>query len=262
VPSTAQFADAARVIVSRPYGSGNLFAELYQRASSGELEDAVAFHAPTAAMNPTIAAKFLRAGAHARPRGLRPGIRGGVCGRRGCLSSITNGSRMRSRIEPNCRLGRLRSGSPESIPRFRAIRSDSVSSAATVPKVDSCSVSHGAGCLVGDEGSHSKNAARPRTASRRGRSGLRRVQGSHPHRPVRCPGDRQPAAQRGAVRALGTDDGDLEDSGLCGAARAPKRRRARVVRRAGPARGAGPAAKPLHRRPSWCRQSTLGRESR
>lgn len=60
VPSTAQFGDEARIIVSStPYGSGNLFAELFQRASSGELEDAVAQHSTTAEANPTIDEAFL-----------------------------------------------------------------------------------------------------------------------------------------------------------------------------------------------------------
>lgn len=41
VPSTAQFGDAARIIVaSTPYGEGNLFADLFKRATSGELPDA------------------------------------------------------------------------------------------------------------------------------------------------------------------------------------------------------------------------------
>jgi hypothetical protein len=60
VPSSAQFGTLARIIVaSTPYGNNNLFADLHQRAHSGELEDAVAFHAPTAAMNPTIPVTFL-----------------------------------------------------------------------------------------------------------------------------------------------------------------------------------------------------------
>lgn len=60
VPSTAQFGDAARVVLaSTPWGVGNLFADLFARASSGELEDAVAFHATTAEANRTIASVFL-----------------------------------------------------------------------------------------------------------------------------------------------------------------------------------------------------------
>jgi hypothetical protein len=60
VPSTAQFGELARVIVSStPYGEGNLFAELFARATRGELVDAVAQHASTADMNPTISAEFL-----------------------------------------------------------------------------------------------------------------------------------------------------------------------------------------------------------
>lgn len=60
VPSTAQFAEHARVIVSStPWGSSGLFADLFRRAQSGELEDAVAQHASTAEANPTIDAAFL-----------------------------------------------------------------------------------------------------------------------------------------------------------------------------------------------------------
>ena len=60
VPSTAQFGDAARIIVaSTPWGQSGLFADLYQQASSGELEDAVAQHATTAEANPTVDASFL-----------------------------------------------------------------------------------------------------------------------------------------------------------------------------------------------------------
>jgi hypothetical protein len=60
VPSTAQFGDAARVIVaSTPFGSSGLFADLFQRASSGELPDAVAEKATTAEVNPTVSAAFL-----------------------------------------------------------------------------------------------------------------------------------------------------------------------------------------------------------
>ena len=43
VPATAQFGDLARVIVSStPWGSDGFFADLYQRAASGELDDAYA----------------------------------------------------------------------------------------------------------------------------------------------------------------------------------------------------------------------------
>lgn len=60
VPATAQFGDAARVIVSStPWGTSGMFAEMYARAVSGELVDAVAHKATTAEMNPTITAEFL-----------------------------------------------------------------------------------------------------------------------------------------------------------------------------------------------------------
>lgn len=62
LPATAQFGDKARVIAaSTPWGSDGAFAELYQRASSGELEGAVAHHATTAEANPTISPEFLAA---------------------------------------------------------------------------------------------------------------------------------------------------------------------------------------------------------
>lgn len=59
VPSTAQFGDAARVIVaSTPYGTQGLFAKLHADAAS--LDDMVAHHATTAEVNPTIDPKFLK----------------------------------------------------------------------------------------------------------------------------------------------------------------------------------------------------------
>jgi hypothetical protein len=66
LPSTAQFGDRARVILaSTPFGQSGLFADMHARASLGELEDAVAQHASTAEMNPTIDPAFL-AGEEAR----------------------------------------------------------------------------------------------------------------------------------------------------------------------------------------------------
>lgn len=55
LPSTAQFGELARVVVSStPWGSDNLFADLFRRASAGELEGAVAAQASTAEVNPTF----------------------------------------------------------------------------------------------------------------------------------------------------------------------------------------------------------------
>jgi hypothetical protein len=72
VPSTAQFGDAARIIVaSTPYGEGNLFADLYKRTTSGELPDAVAQHATTAEANPTIDEGFLEQERSRDPEGFR-----------------------------------------------------------------------------------------------------------------------------------------------------------------------------------------------
>jgi len=60
VPATAQFGDAARILAaSTPFGREGVFAELFQRASSGELPDAVAQQLPTADVNPEIDEAFL-----------------------------------------------------------------------------------------------------------------------------------------------------------------------------------------------------------
>jgi hypothetical protein len=62
VPSTAQFGDEGRVIVSStPWGQDGLFASLHAQATSGELHDAVAQRASTAEANPTITDAFLAA---------------------------------------------------------------------------------------------------------------------------------------------------------------------------------------------------------
>jgi hypothetical protein len=59
-PSTAQFGDAARIIVSStPFGQDGFFAGIYQRAVAGELEDAAAHHGTTAEMNASIEPIFL-----------------------------------------------------------------------------------------------------------------------------------------------------------------------------------------------------------
>jgi hypothetical protein len=60
VPGTAQFDDGSRVLVaSTPNGEGGFFAELFQRAANGELEDARAEHRTSAEMNPTLSSSFL-----------------------------------------------------------------------------------------------------------------------------------------------------------------------------------------------------------
>jgi phage terminase large subunit-like protein len=60
VPSTAQFGSAARVIASStPFGSAGLFADMFERARNGELEDAVARHGASAEVNPTLDVEFL-----------------------------------------------------------------------------------------------------------------------------------------------------------------------------------------------------------
>lgn len=60
VPATAQFGRDARVIVcSTPFGPDGFFADLWNRVSSGELEEAIAFQFSTSASNPTIDPGFL-----------------------------------------------------------------------------------------------------------------------------------------------------------------------------------------------------------
>jgi hypothetical protein len=59
-PSTAQFADRARLLVlSTPWGTSGLFAELWERTHAGEFEDAAAHKHSTQEVNPTIPAEFL-----------------------------------------------------------------------------------------------------------------------------------------------------------------------------------------------------------
>lgn len=49
------------IVSSTPFGEHGFFADLFQKAASGELADAAAVHATTAEMNPTISAEFLEA---------------------------------------------------------------------------------------------------------------------------------------------------------------------------------------------------------
>ena len=59
-PATAQFQEEARLVVaSSPAGPDGFFADLYRKASTGELPEAVAFTAPTWEANPTISEEFL-----------------------------------------------------------------------------------------------------------------------------------------------------------------------------------------------------------
>jgi hypothetical protein len=59
-PSVAQFGGLGRVVASStPFGSDGLFADLFQRVTRGELEDAVAHHATSAEANPTLSAEWL-----------------------------------------------------------------------------------------------------------------------------------------------------------------------------------------------------------
>jgi phage terminase large subunit-like protein len=60
-PSVAQFGPHGRVIaISTPAGTSGLFAELFQKARSGEIPDAAAYTAPTSA-NPLIDGAYLAA---------------------------------------------------------------------------------------------------------------------------------------------------------------------------------------------------------
>jgi hypothetical protein len=59
-PSVAQFGELGRIVVaSTPFGNDGLFAELFRRVSSGELADALAQHASSAEVNPTLSADWL-----------------------------------------------------------------------------------------------------------------------------------------------------------------------------------------------------------
>jgi terminase large subunit-like protein len=59
-PSVAQFGELGRIVCSStPWGSDGLFAELYRKATSGELEHALAQSATSAEMNPTLSADWL-----------------------------------------------------------------------------------------------------------------------------------------------------------------------------------------------------------
>ena len=58
VPATAQFGNAARVVVaSTPLARRDSSPSLYQQAASGELADATAHTATTAEVNPTVTAR-------------------------------------------------------------------------------------------------------------------------------------------------------------------------------------------------------------
>jgi hypothetical protein len=72
VPSTAQFGDAARIIVaSTPWGASGWFADICGKAETGELEDARAWHLTSAEVNATLDPRFLSR-EHARdPEGFR-----------------------------------------------------------------------------------------------------------------------------------------------------------------------------------------------
>lgn len=72
VPGAAQFGDGSRVILaSTPFGESGFFADTYNRARDGELEDAFAVTATSAEMNPTLDPAFLSR-EHARdPEGFR-----------------------------------------------------------------------------------------------------------------------------------------------------------------------------------------------
>jgi hypothetical protein len=61
-PSTAQFGTDARVIVaSTPFGTGGMFAQLFERAQAGEIDGAAAHHYTSAEMNPELDSAFLSA---------------------------------------------------------------------------------------------------------------------------------------------------------------------------------------------------------
>lgn len=72
VPATAQFGAEARIVAaSTPWGADGTFAEMFQKAVSGELEDAHAHHATTAQANPSIDPAFLAAEERRDPEGFK-----------------------------------------------------------------------------------------------------------------------------------------------------------------------------------------------
>jgi hypothetical protein len=72
VPATAQFGNEARLVVSStPYGADGFFPGIYQQAASGELPDALAFHAPTREANPTLDESFFAQEERRDPDGFR-----------------------------------------------------------------------------------------------------------------------------------------------------------------------------------------------
>lgn len=71
-PATAQFGDAARILLaSTPYGQDGLFATVYAQAAGDELRDAKAHRAATAEMNPTISRALLAREQARDPDGFR-----------------------------------------------------------------------------------------------------------------------------------------------------------------------------------------------
>jgi hypothetical protein len=59
-PATAQFGAGARLLaISTPYGQDGWFGSTFHQALSGELPGAVAVHAPSAEVNPTLTAEIL-----------------------------------------------------------------------------------------------------------------------------------------------------------------------------------------------------------
>ncbi|HEY8777915.1 MAG TPA: terminase family protein [Gaiellaceae bacterium] len=72
VPSTAQFGEAARVIVaSSPFGVDGFFADLYGKAEAGELTGAVAAHASTMDARPALSMAALDIERQRDPEGFR-----------------------------------------------------------------------------------------------------------------------------------------------------------------------------------------------
>jgi hypothetical protein len=72
VPGTVQFGPEARIVMaSTPWGTDGLFAETFQRAESGELEDARATRATTRDVNPTVDEEWLEAERIRDPEGYK-----------------------------------------------------------------------------------------------------------------------------------------------------------------------------------------------
>ena len=155
LPSTATFGSEARVVVSStPWGSSGAFAELYEKAASGELPDAMTHRATTAQANPSVPPEFLAVEERRDPEGFRAEY---------LAEFVGSGERSWTpRMSPRASPWRATwsrathsTGSRASTPRSAPTRSDSSSWGATRATGGGCS---SGGC---DRGSRHGAARRP-----------------------------------------------------------------------------------------------------